>query len=57
MVERYNNLTQAGALKENMNKTIAEFLANIKSQEPDWEEDLTHRNKNNKNIKVSDKDS
>ncbi len=46
-VEGHNDLTQAGASKKNINKIMAEFLINIKLQEPDWEEDLTHRNKSN----------
>ncbi len=53
-VEGHDDLTQAGASKEDVNKTMAEFLANIESQEPDWEEDLTHRNESDEDIEVSD---
>ena len=36
---------------------MTKFLVNIKLQKPDQKENLTYKNKNNKNIKISDKDN
>ena len=36
---------------------MTKFLANIKLQKSDQEENLTYKNKNNKNIKISNKDN
>ena len=36
---------------------MTKFLANIKLQKSDQKENLTYKNKNNKNIKISDKDN
>ncbi len=49
-------MIQADASKKKADKTMAEFLANIKSQKADWEENLTYRNESGENIEVSDED-
>ena len=35
---------------------MTEFLANIESQKSDWKENLTHENKSDENIEISDED-
>ena len=54
IIEKHDDLAQADALKEKIDKIMTEFLANMKKQESDWNENLIDQE--NENIKISDKD-
>ena len=55
-IEGHNNLIQAGTSKEEADKTMAEFMENIQSREPDWEEDIAHGDESDKDAEVSSED-
>ena len=50
--EGHEELAQAGASKEEIDKAMMEFLMNVEKQEPDWEEDFIHED--DEDIEVSD---
>jgi len=50
--EGHEELAQAGASKEEIDKAMMEFLMNVEKQEPDWEKDFIHED--DEDIEVSD---
>ena len=56
--EGHEELAQAGASKEEIDKAMMEFLMDVEKQEPDWEEDFIHKDdeddEDDGDIEVSD---